>query len=503
MRSLPVILSIWCTALSAGAADRYLDGNATGANDGTSWADAWQAEGHINWGLLASNDTLWVRGGQTYADSNGDGELLLGEDTAGVSIKIDPSATEPAVFPLLLEAHNMDFGLIDGWLNGTQMFVATRSASVLTNSAASCMSIKQCSGTTFRGIRADRTPFRYIDGSPGEDTVSVHGFRVEDPDDLTFERCHVSYVTADGWNIPSPPASPAYDVVTIAHCSVLGVSDDGVQCAGSLTLRDSHFDNAGVSVNPAVGGHQDGIQGGIGKSHYKIYRNVFKGFSQNIFLEETISDIQVYNNIVLNDGSESGSNRGCNISVQGYDTTPTWTGGVLLVANNLFAGYITYYATFRLTTFADAGASLTNICNNILAESRFWANVPDEGASVFFADTLVWDPVGAQYRDTDGSEVATGTDEERDRQSASSGDPLFANYSGPTFSGAMASDFMISSPASPAYNAGRDLSEFFTDDFFGRTRGLDGGWEIGPCEYAGIRAAPDDPPLRLWLGVPQ
>lgn len=34
-----------------------------------------------------------------------------------------------------------------------------------------------------------------------------------------------------------------------------------------------------------------------------------------------------------------------------------------------------------------------------------------------------------------------------------------------------------------------------------RPRGA--GWDIGAHEFGALRTAPDDPPLRLWLGVPE
>lgn len=50
---------------SANAADRYVRAGASGANNGTSWTDAWTSMSSVSWTNINAGDTLWIAAG-TY-----------------------------------------------------------------------------------------------------------------------------------------------------------------------------------------------------------------------------------------------------------------------------------------------------------------------------------------------------------------------------------------------------------------------------------------------------
>ena len=62
MKKLIVIIFLSWVSLSW-ATNYYVDKNATGNNNGTSWADAWQSFSAINWNLLQPGDFLYISGG--------------------------------------------------------------------------------------------------------------------------------------------------------------------------------------------------------------------------------------------------------------------------------------------------------------------------------------------------------------------------------------------------------------------------------------------------------
>ena len=61
-RALIILLFLSGRAL---AASWYVDNAASGSNAGTSWANAWQTFGAINWGSISAGDTLYLSGGSS------------------------------------------------------------------------------------------------------------------------------------------------------------------------------------------------------------------------------------------------------------------------------------------------------------------------------------------------------------------------------------------------------------------------------------------------------
>ena len=45
------------------SADHYVNKNASGQNNGTSWANAWQSFSAINWGSINPGDYIYISGG--------------------------------------------------------------------------------------------------------------------------------------------------------------------------------------------------------------------------------------------------------------------------------------------------------------------------------------------------------------------------------------------------------------------------------------------------------
>ena len=45
------------------AANHYVDKNASGSNNGSSWSNAWESFSAINWGSINPGDVIYVSGG--------------------------------------------------------------------------------------------------------------------------------------------------------------------------------------------------------------------------------------------------------------------------------------------------------------------------------------------------------------------------------------------------------------------------------------------------------
>jgi hypothetical protein len=71
------------------AAIYYVDNAANGANNGTSWTNAWESFDDISWGSIGSGDTIYISGGstsKTYTDSL---DLPSGKDNVTITKGVD------------------------------------------------------------------------------------------------------------------------------------------------------------------------------------------------------------------------------------------------------------------------------------------------------------------------------------------------------------------------------------------------------------------------------
>lgn len=75
------------------AANFYVDKNANGANNGSSWSNAWESFGSINWGSVGPGDTIYISGGstsKTYSEI-----LYVGADGASGNPLVITPGTDP------------------------------------------------------------------------------------------------------------------------------------------------------------------------------------------------------------------------------------------------------------------------------------------------------------------------------------------------------------------------------------------------------------------------
>jgi hypothetical protein len=67
MRFIPQLIYLLVlflfTASRTYSTDYYVDKNASGQNNGTSWANAWQSFFAINWGSIQPSDVIYISGG--------------------------------------------------------------------------------------------------------------------------------------------------------------------------------------------------------------------------------------------------------------------------------------------------------------------------------------------------------------------------------------------------------------------------------------------------------
>jgi hypothetical protein len=90
-----IALAILLTSQATGAAPHYLDSAATGANDGSSWSNAWKSFAAISWASVSPGDTIYISGGATSRTYNEQLTIAKG-GTSGSPITIASGASAPS-----------------------------------------------------------------------------------------------------------------------------------------------------------------------------------------------------------------------------------------------------------------------------------------------------------------------------------------------------------------------------------------------------------------------
>ena len=67
-----ILFAIFSIAMNLHAASFYVDKDASGSNNGTSWTNAWESFSNINWDLVHAGDVIYISGGsfsKTYTET--------------------------------------------------------------------------------------------------------------------------------------------------------------------------------------------------------------------------------------------------------------------------------------------------------------------------------------------------------------------------------------------------------------------------------------------------
>lgn len=434
-------------------ADKYLDGNATGENNGSTWEDAWQdSETDVDFTQMSSGDTLWVRGNQTYGGITfGAGNVAVD----GVNMKIDPDATAAAVFNGLGKFNKLSNSTIDGRVGENDFFKFLGPDAIQTVLSAVVL-VTGSTSVTFLGCVCDRQT--YYDS----DTQPSHGFFIANSTGqnelLVFDRCHVHYASGDGWNINQASSVAAYDRYIIRNCTATEIGDDGVYTSGQTSVHNCNF---AAAATAKFNGHPDAVQGAIGATHNKVYNNVFTGFGQEIFLEKQSGYVQIYNNVLL--GYKVGDT-GIVFSMLDYTTFT----GDCVVANNTLYNFTSSTAAQIANVSSYAGTKY--VSGNVFLDCKYIAS----GDPFLDSTNIYFNSAAVQYLDNPGGNpVSTPAD-----QAAAD-----CTYADPLLVDPANGDVSLSA-GSPAIGAATVLSSFFTTDIVGAIRGPQ--WDSGAYEFEGL-----------------
>jgi hypothetical protein len=513
---LPAFISLCFTFLvlpnfqSLVAATWYLDRSATGTNDGTSPANAWQTLDKVNMKLVHSGDTLLIMGGDYSADpgmiipggtgQSADGELSMwpASGQKNITFKINPASTTQAVFNSM-GFFGADSCTIDGlqpsapaghYSTSIQMF---KTVGISGSNGGHIQSqgsiwVQYTSAGTFRGVEVDQSSIHYGVNDRGQ---QQHGIAVNGAvSNFVIEYNYVHDTIGDGINLNYNNASntgytnTSFNLITIRYNYVNRVGDDCLQGSSNLNIYGNLLDQGGI---PALyGGHPDVIQINPFSSYVKIHENVLADTGQQPFLEKVEGEIYCYNNLIL-----------CLRTASIGPTSPGQTGGPVIstadgnasqsgyqgpsFGNLIFANNILYN---DVATPAFKGAWASNATNNVVFTGNVYINVrlgaPATSQYMCENTSLWWDLPGVVWYDSNGK--ITTPSNPRDFGTALNKNPGLVD---PTHL-----DFHLISSSSPLVGLGKNLTQYgITTDFDGNPRPATGNWTAGPYQWTGIQSS--------------
>jgi len=437
----------------------YVDNSATGgANNGTSWANAWTSFASIVWASVAAGDTIYISGGstsKTYYET-----LSVGKSGTSLSamINIQPGANSASP-----SGHSGTVIIDGGGARSTGIYSSGKSHVHINGLSGADRKILVQNATS-AGININNASYVYVDYVEVINAAS-RGIFEEESDHVRIKGCYVhtgnstSTSQTDGIYMQVGTDNTVENSIVVLGTSNSSAHMDCLQTVQEdrLTVRNSWFEWAAGRGNLYS---QVIISEDFSDWQY-YYNNVTIGNEYNplaFYLKEADPGgiAYVWNNTAI--GNYSGANASAFCSKLTNDETGA-------IKNNILVSTVANNVPMRLT---QSGLTTSKVDYNLLYAA-------DSSVAEITGSERTWAQYQALGFDANGINDDPDLDE--------------------------ASEYRLEG-TSPAINAGTSISAYFTTDKDGVTRPVGAAWDMGAYEYDSGAPAPTSTPTSVGTNTP-
>lgn len=542
-----ILAILFLAPLCSLAASWYVDPLAGGANNGTSWANAWNNPTNIVWASVSAGDTIYLSGGSTsqkYYDS-----LLMPSAKSGtlanpIVISHSPDANHNGLVMFsnaTIAPSSTSYGV---WVNGAKdsAFVApTNNQQVVSGTTAvtnNCgFVIYNLIGTNQSDISpvvwyfngGDNVRISYVEvygltnvptATPGLDwggSVCYVAQPAGEQTNVVFEYLWIHDNTTGQFQ-GGTPNNTKFDCYTFKLSWIYNNAEDCFEEGSGWTIRDSVIGPA-LSVGSKT--HADTFQ--FTGSKIKIYNNVIYPSLNSIsrlqtYPETSTADFWFFNNIIpeipshQNDGGTYNEAQ-CFVHFDpAHPGTNAWYTNIVFCNNTIYnsltntvQNVLSQNAWINFSKGALTNCFINNclFVNNIFVDKNRGLSLPQTTNSVGQAlgyATFTTNDFILDYNVLAATNTALTTPTNvsyLDYSGASWGQYLRHNKTNyPSWVDKANGNYELMPTDTVALNAGTNLSALFNFDNLNRARNVSGAWDIGALEL-------QDTNLICWLTFDQ